>query len=821
MREPGTIPWNTAAIEDPVVRDILDVIVPRVLIGLQPDGSTNRDIKADVNLQGLDDFVQASELAGIIDHRTLDGDTSRWALLGTSPTLASQTAFAACAATFDGRYWLAIRQTGGSEGELKIFKIGGDGLVDSGAVGTITSTKLHTPTSQSIVVHPGSNFVAVITADSGDSGNKYLQIVDITDKENPTLRGRLKLTGVSTVPAAGMEVLWDAARQVIYWPTGDQTAHIYTFDVSDLDAPTLASTYTTSQLTSCTGCTLSPSRDYLYIAGNAGVESAKIAADGTLTQDTKITTGSVGSVAHNGTRVIALRNINTIVVDYYTIDIGSTDDGDISLNTSGNVSGAYTNAGKITNISYIGDYVAFVSVRSGGSAGLFLVFNVEDPTAVTEESRASISGLGSSFEYGMGGPQTRRYIQLHLDAKVDTWGVVGEERSVALTATILVATTLEKPPIEVNNSMLVEKLNVEFLDGFVASDFEEVGDAVLRDGSLNLTANWDAGSFKITAETFESDVPTGTAPLVVASTTKVANLNSDLLDDQTGTYYLDSANFTGTNWTDLTDAGATALHKHDHGGADGLGDDDHTIYSLASGTRDFSGVVIGVAPTLDLHLSTKKYVDDTVGGNLKADGSVPLTAPWDAGAFEIRALTFQSDVATGTPPLIVASTTKVANLDADTVDGLEGASFVQTSVTLTAGVGLSGGGDLTTNRTFTVDLNELGIETTIASDDFIPMVDITDSGSQKITFANLEAALDHDALLNFATNEHFTVASIDHGSTGGLTDDDHIQYSLVDGTRAFTGVVAGVTPLAGADLATKKYGDDAGVVLMAQSWMGM
>jgi hypothetical protein len=45
---------------------------------------------------------------------------------------------------------------------------------------------------------------------------------------------------------------------------------------------------------------------------------------------------------------------------------------------------------------------------------------------------------------------------------------------------------------------------------------------------------------------------------------------------------LDSSAFTGTDWTDLTDSGATTLHKHDHGGLDGLGDDDHALYLLAS-----------------------------------------------------------------------------------------------------------------------------------------------------------------------------------------------------------------------------------------------
>jgi hypothetical protein len=45
--------------------------------------------------------------------------------------------------------------------------------------------------------------------------------------------------------------------------------------------------------------------------------------------------------------------------------------------------------------------------------------------------------------------------------------------------------------------------------------------------STTLPSNWDIGSFKITAETLESDIATGTAPLVVASTTEVSNLNAE------------------------------------------------------------------------------------------------------------------------------------------------------------------------------------------------------------------------------------------------------------------------------------------------------
>jgi hypothetical protein len=49
-----------------------------------------------------------------------------------------------------------------------------------------------------------------------------------------------------------------------------------------------------------------------------------------------------------------------------------------------------------------------------------------------------------------------------------------------------------------------------------------------------------------TTQRFTSTQATGTSPLTVASTTKVANLNADLLDDQDGSYYLNYSNFTNT-----------------------------------------------------------------------------------------------------------------------------------------------------------------------------------------------------------------------------------------------------------------------------------
>jgi len=65
---------------------------------------------------------------------------------------------------------------------------------------------------------------------------------------------------------------------------------------------------------------------------------------------------------------------------------------------------------------------------------------------------------------------------------------------------------------------------------------------------------------------------------------------------------------------ELTGGDATILHKHDHGNMDGLGDDDHSIYSLADGSRAYTGGIPGVTPTIGGHLATKDYVDGLVSG---------------------------------------------------------------------------------------------------------------------------------------------------------------------------------------------------------------
>ena len=223
----------------------------------------------------------------------------------------------------------------------------------------------------------------------------------------------------------------------------------------------------------------------------------------------------------------------------------------------------------------------------------------------------------------------------------------------------------------------------------------------------NASFRWKTGDYKgkvRTAGQFESTLVTGTAPLVVASTTSVANLNADLLDGKhVGTSgdtipVLGGANIWGANQRlsssnefqfgqstqkiyssenlrlDLDSASFIQLRISGTVKAT-LGATSLDVVDLLKATSLESTVATGTAPlavastTVVANLNVAKLNDKASTDLLLVDGSQALSADWDVGAFEIRAQTFQSDVATGTAPLVIASKTVVPNLNVDQVDG--------------------------------------------------------------------------------------------------------------------------------------------------------
>ena len=144
--------------------------------------------------------------------------------------------------------------------------------------------------------------------------------------------------------------------------------------------------------------------------------------------------------------------------------------------------------------------------------------------------RVVYSGAGlriaddTKLEFGSDGDATIEYDE-------DGDNVVKVTGSFSFAEPITVTKADGTAPFTITSSTKVTNLNADAVDGKSSTDF------VLRDGSQALTANWDAGSYKITSSQFASDITTGTAPFEVASTTVVTNLNADKLDGQEGTYY--------------------------------------------------------------------------------------------------------------------------------------------------------------------------------------------------------------------------------------------------------------------------------------------
>lgn len=105
--------------------------------------------------------------------------------------------------------------------------------------------------------------------------------------------------------------------------------------------------------------------------------------------------------------------------------------------------------------------------------------------------------------------------------------------------------------------------------------------------------------------------------------------------DHTGLSNLNSTDYThltAANHTDLTDGGATTLHKHDHGGMDGLTDDDHTQYFLADGTRSVSGSILPATNnSYDIGSDAYKFKKGYFNDGIIASGIYCLTKPLNLG----------------------------------------------------------------------------------------------------------------------------------------------------------------------------------------------
>jgi hypothetical protein len=117
-----------------------------------------------------------------------------------------------------------------------------------------------------------------------------------------------------------------------------------------------------------------------------------------------------------------------------------------------------------------------------------------------------------------------------------------------------------------------------------------------------------------------------------------------------------------------------------------------SLYALLGHTHDAADIVSGELAddrisessvtqhnsALD-HSLLQSLANDDHPQYLLEDGSRPLSADWAAGPFKISASTLESTVSTGTPPVSVASETKVDNLNADLLDDQHGDYYLDSN----------------------------------------------------------------------------------------------------------------------------------------------
>ncbi|HMA78636.1 MAG TPA: hypothetical protein VKP88_05915, partial [Candidatus Paceibacterota bacterium] len=179
-------------------------------------------------------------------------------------------------------------------------------------------------------------------------------------------------------------------------------------------------------------------------------------------------------------------------------------------------------------------------------------------------------------------------------------------------------------------------------------------------------------------------------------------------------------------------------------------------------------------------------------------------------------ITLSGDVTgSGTTSISVTVQDDSHNHIISNVDGLQGAldAKVPTSRTITAGTGLSGGGNLTSDRTLAVDLNELSSSTSNADGDFFVVVDSADGSQHKLTKSNINVGGFNNDAGYLIQNETITLSGDVTGSGR-----DSITVSVNNDSHSHTGSTIsglGTSNFAGSALQTSAEGfTDSNTIIM-------
>jgi hypothetical protein len=375
--------------------------------------------------------------------------------------------------------------------------------------------------------------------------------------------------------------------------------------------------------------------------------------------------------------------------------------------------------------------------------------------------------------------------------------IAARDASGNLTANVLISdVAIGTAPLTVTSTTKVANLNADLLDDLNTATASTASTIAARDASGNLTAN-----------VLISDVAIGTAPLTVTSTTKAANLNADLLDDQEGSYYLNATNINSGTLADARLSSNVVLRDGTQTitGVKTIGNDlgfrvgepaDGAVEMVYNSTSklftiftSFGGYYTGSALIYDstvdqwmidgYQIISKNTVQDTpVNGNI----DVPISSNWAydhvAAADPHAGYMLESNIGTGannylqlngSSQIPAVSGALLINVNADTVDTLHASDLVNVANTQ----------NITGAKTFTSDIT-------------------IDNASH--AFLNIDAgSTGHDSQINFKA-AGVTKGSMYYNHNATATDEDlvfnvggaaNIVLTLAgDNSATFTGTVA-------------------------------
>lgn len=325
---------------------------------------------------------------------------------------------------------------------------------------------------------------------------------------------------------------------------------------------------------------------------------------------------------------------------------------------------------------------------------------------------------------------------------------------------------------------------------------------VVRFGELYVLISQDA-SWQTTPTTFGS-AGVGHHSGLVPDPGAVSGLNRFLMDDGTWTSVTTAGIVDaykqvtdGTNTSTASGLSQLRLRSSDSAVAITVTENDPTYGDVA----DFAVDESHVDHDLLLHYDANRHVDHTgvsistaANSGLAGGGTIAATRTL---TLDVSNLTADTPVLGDSFPFYDLSggdtnkaTLTVLNgiLDHNALLNYSANRHIDhTTVSISAGTGLTGGGDISASRTISLDVHSLGTDT-IATSDELPFYDVSGSDHNKLTLSALNAALDHNSLANYDANRH-----IDHTAVSISTSEGIQGGGTIAATRSLKLDINGLT----------------------------